>query len=231
MTPQDALDQLHAAADPGRAEGMFAYHKVPRPYLGVRNGVLDDLAKGWRQGLSVPERVALAAGLWDSNIYEARIAAAKLLTQARIRPDDGPVWDLIVSWVPDFDSWAIADHAMMAGQKRLVADLTRIEVVEGWTRGSTHWTRRAAMVITLPYAKRNHPKPDEAAIRERVLGWAATYVRDPEWFIQKSVAWWLRDLSKHDPDRVRAFMADNGRHMKPFARKEAEKYLPKPQAD
>lgn len=225
MTPQDALAQLHAAADPARAEGMAAYHKVPRAYLGVPNPVLDDLAKGWRQDLDVPARVALAAGLWDSDIFEARIAAAKLLTQARIRPDDTPVWDLIVSWVPDFDSWAIADHAMMAGQKRLVADPARIEVVEGWTQGTAHWTRRAAMVITLPYAKLNHPKPHEAAIRERVLGWAAAYVRDPEWFIQKSVAWWLRDLSKHDPDRVRAFMADNGRHMKPFARKEAEKHL------
>ncbi|QGX97974.1 DNA alkylation repair protein [Roseovarius faecimaris] len=224
MTRDEALDALRAAAEPGRAEGMADYHKVPRPYLGVPNPAINDLTKSWRQALGVEDRVALADQLWQTNIFEARLAAAKLLTQARIRPDDA-AWSLIKSWVPDFDSWAIADHAMMAGQKRLVAVPERIAEVEAWTKESSHWTRRAAMVITLPYTKQNHPKPQERDIREQVLGWAASYVRDPEWFIQKSVAWWLRDLSKHDPDRVRAFMAENGRHMKSFARKEAEKYL------
>ena len=44
----------------------------------------------------------------------------------------------------------------------------------------------------------------EDAQRERILGWAAAYVSDPDWFIQKAVAWWLRDLSKRDPNRTRA---------------------------
>jgi len=39
---------------------------------------------------------------------------------------------LIQSWVPDFDSWAIADHACMAAQKRLLADPQRLDVVESW---------------------------------------------------------------------------------------------------
>lgn len=224
MTLDDALDQLRAHAEPGRAEGMADYHKVPRDYLGVPNPAINDLTTEWRRALSVEERVALADALWRTNIFEARLAAAKLLTQARITPDDA-VWALITSWLPDLDSWAIADHAMMAGQKRLTADLSRMNEIESWTTSDSHWIRRAAMVVTLPLAKINNLKPAEAEARERVLGWAAGYVQDTEWFIQKSVAWWLRDLSKHDPDRVRAFMAENGRHMKPFARKEAEKFL------
>ena len=226
MTLDEALAALKSASEPGRAEGMADYHKVPREYLGVPNPAINDLAKEWRGKLSVEERVALADALWQTNIFEARLAAAKLLTQARISPDQA-VWDLIVSWVPDFDSWAIADHAMMAGQKRLVADPSRIEQVEEWTHSSEHWVRRAAMVVTLPYTKQNHPKPDELAIRKRVLGWAVRYVEDPEWFIQKSVAWWLRDLSKHDAPRVEYFLAHHAKKMKPFARKEAAKFLPK----
>lgn len=226
MTLDDALTTLRNAAEDGRAAGMADYHKVPREYLGVPNTAINDLAKEWRGKLSVEERVALADQLWQTNIFEARLAAAKLLTQARISPDQA-VWDLIVSWVPDFDSWAIADHAMMAGQKRLVADPSRIEEVESWTKSDVHWTRRAAMVITLPYTKQNHPKPDELAIRKRVLGWAVRYVEDPEWFIQKSVAWWLRDLSKHDAPRVEYFLNNHAKKMKPFARKEAAKFLPK----
>ena len=226
MTLDDALTALRNAAEDGRAAGMADYHKVPREYLGLPNPAINDLAKEWRGVLSIGERVALADQLWRTNIFEARLAAAKLLTQARISPDQA-VWDLIVSWVPDFDSWAIADHAMMAGQKRLVADPSRIEEVESWTKSDVHWTRRAAMVNSLPYTKQNHPKPDELAIRKRVLGWAVRYVEDPEWFIQKSVAWWLRDLSKHDAPRVEYFLANHAKKMKPFARKEAAKFLPK----
>lgn len=224
MTPGAALDALRATADAGKAAQMAAYHKVDRPYLGVANPAIDALTKAWRADMTVAERVALADGLWRTNIHEARIAAAKLLTQARLRPDDD-AWRLIASWVPEFDAWAVADHAAIAGQKRLVADPTRMDEVEAWTSSDHLWTRRAALVMTLPWTKQNHPKPQDLAIRDRILGWAATYVDDPEWFIQKAVAWWLRDLSKHDPDRTRQFLDRHGAAMKPFARREAARHL------
>ncbi|MBV7379085.1 DNA alkylation repair protein [Maritimibacter dapengensis] len=224
MTLDEALSELRARIEPGRAEGQKAYHKQTREVLGIPNPVLNDLTKDWRQSLTVDERIALADALWKTDIFEARLSAAKLLTQARIKPDDG-VWRLIQSWVPDFDSWAIADHACMAGQKRLTADSTRIADVEPWTRSDHMWTRRAALVITLPWTKQNHPKPEDLAIRDRVLGWAEGYVDDPDWFIQKAVAWWVRDLSKHDMSRAHDFLEKNGSRMKSFARREASKYL------
>ncbi|MEL6619816.1 MAG: DNA alkylation repair protein [Pseudomonadota bacterium] len=224
MTPDAAMALIEAHADAERAAGARAYHKSTRLHLGVPNPVLNDLTRGWRQSLSVPQRVAVADGLWRGDVFEGRVAAAKLLTQARIRPDDG-VWRLIMSWVPDFDSWAIADHACMAGQKRLVADPSRVDEVERWTTSDHMWTRRAALVITLPWTKQNHPTDNDRAIRDRVLGWAAGYVADRDWFIQKAVGWWLRDLSKHDPARVQAFLDIHGAAMKPFAAREAAKYL------
>ncbi len=224
MTPDDALNALRAKAQPGRDVEMAAYHKIERTYLGVANPDTNELVKSWRQVLSVEERVTLADKLWATNIFEARLAAAKLLTQARIRPDTA-AWALISSWVPDFDSWAIADHAAMAGQRRLSAAPGRLDEVEAWTRSEHLWTRRAALVFTLPWTKQNHPKPNELAARDRILGWAAGYVDDPEWFIQKSVAWWLRDLSKHDPARVVAFLEQYGERMKPFARKDAARHI------
>ncbi|QIR85134.1 DNA alkylation repair protein [Paracoccus sp. AK26] len=214
------LDALKALADPEKAEQMLTYHKAPRVYLGVANAQLDDLVAEWRASRDVDDRVALARGLWDSDIHEARVAAAKLLTQARIRPDKA-VWSLIAGWVPEFDGWAIADSAMTAGQKRLVADPARLDEVEAWLALPNKWTRRAALVGTLPWAKMNNPKPADLAARERVLGWAAQLADDRDWFIQKAIAWWLRDLSKRDTPRVQAFLADHGARMKPFARKEA----------
>lgn len=219
-----ALAELEARGDSGRAAEVAAYHKAPRRYLGVTVPQVEELTGDWRARLTLDERLDLAEGLWATDIHEARVAAAKLLTQARIRPDDR-AWALIQAWVPDFDAWAIADHVSIAGQKRLVADPSRLDVVEGWTQSPHMWTRRAALVMTLPWAKMNFPKPPDLAARDRILSWCAGYVPDRDWFIQKAVAWWIRDLSKHDVPRATAFLAVNGAGMKPFARKEASKYL------
>jgi len=219
------LAQLEALANPMKAAEMLAYHKMPRRYLGVTVPEIEILTDQWRADLTLDDRIALAAGLWDTNIHEARVAAAKLLTQARIRPD-AAVWALIQSWVPDFDAWALADHASIAGQKRLTADPSRLDTVEGWVTSPQLWTRRAALVMTLPWTKQNFPKPAELAARDRVLGWCAMLASDRDWFIQKAVAWWVRDLSKHDVARAQAFLSNHGDKLKPFARKEASRHLP-----
>jgi 3-methyladenine DNA glycosylase AlkD len=223
--PHAAMAALEALADPARAAGMAEYHKVPRRYLGVAVPQIEPLVAAWRAELDLPGRVALARGLWDSNVHEARLAAAKLLTQARIRPD-GAVWELFLSWVPDFDAWALADHACKVGERRVMADLARLDTVAGWTASPHLWTRRAALVVTLPLARLNHPRPDERAARDRVLGWAAACAGDRDWFIQKAVAWWLRDHSRHDAATVRAFLDGPGRALKPWAQREAGRHLP-----
>lgn len=224
MNANDAIALL--GGDAQKAQEMQAYHKVDRPYLGVANPVIDVFVKEWRAALDLEARLQLSSDLWETNIHEARIAAAKLLTQARIRPDDTAAWNLIASWVPSFDAWAVADHACIAGQKRLVWEPSRLDQVEAWTTSDHMWTRRAALVMTLPWTKQNFPNPAELEARDRVLGWAASYVPDHDWFIQKAIAWWLRELSKHDAPRVVAFLGKYGDQMRPFARKEAARKLP-----
>lgn len=221
----EALAALQAAADPARAAGMRAYHKAQRPYLGLSVPVIDALVAEWRRDATVAGRVALARELWDSDIHEARIAAAKLLIQARIPSDEPAVWREFLRWLPGFDAWALADHACKVAERRLVARPERLDIVETWTRDENRWVRRAALVATLPWSKYSHPGPDDRAARERILAWAAGYVADRDWFIQKSVAWWLRSLSAHDPDRVRAFLEGPGLDLAAFARKDAARRL------
>ena len=220
-----ALAQLEALADTAKAAEAAAYHKATRRYLGVSVPQIEDLVAHWRAEASLTDRITLAADLWKTDIHEARVAAAKLLTQARLRPDDHAAWALIGHWVPMFDAWAIADHACKAAEKRISADPSRLDLVESWTLSKNMWVRRAALVATLPFAKLNHPKPDEIAARDRILDWAAVYTQDRDWFIQKALACWLRDLSKHDAPRAAQFLAEHGHLMKTFARKEAAKFL------
>jgi 3-methyladenine DNA glycosylase AlkD len=225
LTCAEALVALEARGEPGRAAQMAAYHKAPRRYLGVPVPEIEALVAEWRANATLEERLALASALWDSDVHEGRVAAAKLLTQARIRPDDEAAWRLIASWVPTFDAWAIADHAAKAGERRLVADPRRLDEVEGWVSAPAMWTRRAALVMTLPWTRDRFPKPADIEVRERVLGWCERLVPDRDWFIQKAVAWWLRDLSRRDPARVRAWLDRHGEALKPFARREATRHL------
>lgn len=220
-----ALAELEALADPANAAVVAAYHKAARRYLGATVPQIEGLVAIWRAEASLDARITLAADLWRTDIHEARVAAAKLLTQARLKPSDENAWALICSWVPEFDAWALADHVCAAAAKRITADPTRLDDVESWTTSANMWIRRAALVATLPFAKLNHPKPDDLAARDRILDWAAIYTQDRDWFMQKAVAWWLRDLSKHDAARAGQFLAEHGHLMKPFARKEAAKYL------
>ncbi len=125
----NALETLRAAGKAEKAAEMAAYHKQTREIIGLANPEIDGFVKTWRADLSLDDRLALAAELWQSDVFEARIAAAKLLIQARISPDDA-TWALLQSWVPEFDSWAIADHASTAAAKRLVATPARLDEVE-----------------------------------------------------------------------------------------------------
>jgi len=228
MAELEQIAELRALGDEAKAAEMAAYHKAPRVYLGVSVPAIDELARGWRADLDVPGRVALADRLWESDIHEGRISAAKLLVQARIRPDE-EAWRLIASWVPTFDAWAIADHAMKAGERRLVADPSRLDEVEAWLDHPNFWVRRAALVGTLPWTHLRNPKPAELAQRERILGWLERLADDRESFIQKAIGWWLRDLSRHDPERVQQWLEAHGARLKPFARREANRWLKKAQ--
>ncbi len=81
-----ALAELQALADPAKATEMQAYHKAARPYLGIPVPQIETLTDRWRAELTLDDRLALASDLWRTDIHEARVAAAKLLTSAPMTP-------------------------------------------------------------------------------------------------------------------------------------------------
>ncbi|MFN3663584.1 DNA alkylation repair protein [Yoonia sp.] len=223
MTLDDALAAF--GNDPDKAADMARYHKVDRTYLGVPTPAIDAMVKDWRNTLDLDARLALAAALWASDVHEGRIAAAKLLTQARIRPDDSAAWDLITTWVPDCDGTAIADQVGIAGQKRLVADPARFDILSDWVTSDHLWTRRAVLVFTQPWTKQNNPKPADLALRETALDWAGMLASDSHKVIQTTLVDWLAGLAKHDATRAAAFVDQHGAAMKGYALKSARHKL------
>ncbi len=215
------MDRLIAAmrsfATAERAAREKLYQKSVWDHWGVPIPKMDVAIRQSLAGESVDCAFALAEALWRRPVWDLKMVAVRLLARRSVAPDDR-LWRFIVERMDDLDGWAVADNMAGVASSCLLADPRRLDVVEGWVDSRHLWTRRAAFVFTLPWTKRDP---------ERTLGWAARLAGDPEWFIQKAIGWWLRELSKHDPDRVRRFLDDHGAPLKGVARREATKYLPR----
>ena len=198
------LDRLRAMADPERAARASARHKSGRETLGLTPAQIEALAAEWRGERDLEARIALAEALWDSDVHEARLAAARLLVQARMQPDDA-AWALILAWAPGIDGAEIADAVMSAASRRLLADPSRLDQAMTWAGSRNPWLRRGALMATLPWAKMNNPKSGDLAIREAVLEVALRLSRDRNGAVRQAVATWTRDLAKRDPARIAAW--------------------------
>jgi 3-methyladenine DNA glycosylase AlkD len=208
---------LRARGDAKRAEWEKAYQKSAAEHWGVPLPGMDAAIKETLGGLTQTRALELCRRLWREPVWDLKIVAGRILAQKSIEPDD-KVWAFVTERLTDLDGWAVADNLAMAGSRCLIAEPGRLDAVEGWIQSPHLWTRRAALVFTLPWTK-------EKRDPERMLGWAAFLAEDRQWFIQKAVGWWLRELTKRDPKRVRRFLEDHGPKLTGVAKREATKYL------
>jgi 3-methyladenine DNA glycosylase AlkD len=221
MTGSDRLynsltRRLRAMGSPARAVKEKAYQKSAWQHWGVALPQMDRAIREILKDVPAAERLALARRLWREPVWDLKIVAGRLLNANSVPPTE-PLWRFVRARMADLDGWAVADNLASVGSRCLLADPRRLDVAETWVRNPHLWTRRAALVFTLPWTRNGDP--------ERMLGWAAELAGDREWFIQKAIGWWLRELSKRDAPRVRRFLADHGATLKGVARREATKYL------
>jgi 3-methyladenine DNA glycosylase AlkD len=208
---------LRALGSPERAGWEKAYQKSRWEHWGAPLPGMDLAIRETLGGLSQEQTLDLCRRLWREPVWDLKIVAGRILARKSIEPD-AEVWRFVTERLPDLDGWAVADNLADVAARCLLQDPSRLDVVETWIESPHLWTRRAALVFTLPWAKGGRDP-------ERMLGWAARLADDREWFIQKAVGWWLRELSKRDPERVRGFLTEHGRKLTGVARREATKYL------
>lgn len=219
MGPESAqqfIQAVRALADPARAERDRQYHKSTRPHWGIKMPQLDSVVKRYVNQHTTP-LLPLALALWDSGTFDLMLAAGRILGRREV-PASPRLWRTIDAWLDDVDGWALEDVLAPAAWKCLLHDPAVLDDMACWTTHPSVWRRRAALVYTLPYAKPGHDP-------ERVLTWGAGYATNPEWFIQKAIGWWLRELSKHDGPRVVRFLQTHWHQLQGVARKEASRRL------
>lgn len=215
----DIMARFRAQADPVNAGHQRQYHKAWREYLGLTVPAITRVVRDTLLVCPESDLPRLCRDLWATDVHEARAAVGKILEHAKLG-DLGWVWSFLCAVRTDLDGWAIADHLAHGAFRCLREDPSRLDAMEAdWLGHDSFWVRRCCLVYTLFLARKGQ---DPA----RPLQWASALVDDKEWFIQKAIGWWLRELSKHDPGRVRLFLDRYGPRMKPFARREGAKYLP-----
>ncbi|MFI5342886.1 MAG: DNA alkylation repair protein [Chlamydiales bacterium] len=211
------LRELELLRNAQRAIADQLYHKSSREHWGVSVPQCDKLARTFSKKLTDIELLSLAKDLWETNLFDPMVCAAKMVTLKRLHPSPA-LWQTILHFLKQVDGWALEDHLAHVAWKCILADESLLYEIEEWTKHHNFWMRRAALVYTLPFAKPNRNP-------ERMLQWASSYASDPEWFIQKAIGWWLRVLGEHNPKQVSLFLYAHWEKLKGVAKKEATRKL------
>ena len=215
-------EALRDAADPERAPAMAAYMKSAEtgnlPFLGVRRPEVRRIVReAARAHPDDPAALtAVVRELWDdAEFREDRYAAQDLLglrwARGRLELLDlhrhmaltGAWWDHV-----DEVAHRIGDLAVTHPEE--VAPVLRT-----WSRDPSPWLRRLAILGQL----RRRDQVD-LQLRADVLD---PNLADPDFFVRKAIGWALRDVSRHHPDWVRAYVANH--RLSPLSRREALRHL------
>lgn len=213
----DLTQAIRSYGSKARADKEKSYQKSSWEHWGVAFPKIDGAIRDRLRGIEAARLIPLAETLWSEPVWDLKIASGRVLALDRVPPSDR-LWEIVVERVPEMDGWAVEDNMARVAWKCLLDDPDRLMTVATWVSDERMWVRRASLVYTLPWTKAGRDP-------ETMLGWAGRLAEDREWFIQKAIGWWLRELGKVKPDRVTAFVNQYGDSLKAVARREAVKYL------
>jgi len=170
--------------------------------MGPRYGIVTDKAMG--VPMAAMQRIAkplapdhaLAAALWETGWYEARMVACMIDDPACV------TFEQMDRWRADFDSWGIVDTVCFKLFDRVPGAFIK---AEKWTALNDEFGRRAGFALMACMAL--HGRGDEADFRRGLwlIEGAATDGRN---FVKKGVNWALRAIGGKRNPALRAAARD-----------------------
>lgn len=219
--------RLDAAASARSRSWWENYLKGVIPFRGV--GLPDNLRllKAWRaeRGLDawpVERQLELAGAFFEGACAEDKLAGVLYLQHYLVGRVD---WRDLLARIEIlfarrliFD-WSLTDWLSMRVLAPLIADDRKpcAQAVLGWHGADYLWQARAALV---PFASH----ADERGYYPSIRRAARVLIRRDERFAKTAVGWVLREVSKHDPDFVFAFVDAELDHFSREALANALKY-------
>jgi 3-methyladenine DNA glycosylase AlkD len=157
----------------------------------ARYGIPSDGAFGVPMGalLAFAKRLgkdhALAAALWKTGRYEARLLAALVDEPARVTGKQ------MNAWASAFDSWAVTDTVCFHLFARVPAAW---EKSRQWARSPREFVKRGGFALMASLVLRDKTAPDARFVA--LLPLIEKGARDERNFVKKGVNWALRTVGK-----------------------------------
>jgi 3-methyladenine DNA glycosylase AlkD len=189
-------------------------------FLGISTPVRTKLDREVTTGVDLPNEAELthvAERCWELPYREYQYFACGYLRKHITRA--GPGFIDVAERLTTTKSWWDTVDALAT---RTVGPLVRahpelVATMDDWIDSENIWLARTALLHQLTYKG--------ATDVDRLLRYCRRRAGDREFFIRKAIGWSLRELTKTDPARVHAFLAEMGDELSPLSRKEALKWL------
>jgi 3-methyladenine DNA glycosylase AlkD len=177
MTTREVLAWLKKNGSQRNIDGMARYAIVAPRVFGVSVGALRGLAK------RIGTDHGLAASLWKTGWYEARMLATMVDDPARVTTRQ------MNAWAADFDNWAICDTACF-----VLFDKTPLawERARAWSKSPREFVKRSSFALMASLAGHDKTAPD--AKFRAFLPLIEEGARDGRNFVKKGVSWALRRI-------------------------------------
>lgn len=179
---RDALAWLERRGTKRNREGMARYGIVAPHVFGVSMAGMQQLAK------QLGRDHDLAAALWATGWYEARILCAFVGDPSRITSRQ------MDRWASDFDNWAVCDTLCFKLFDRTPHAWRK---VDQWSGRREEFVKRAGFAL-LASLSAHDKAADDARFLEK-LPLIERAASDPRNFVKKGVNWALRAIGKRTP--------------------------------
>jgi 3-methyladenine DNA glycosylase AlkD len=218
----DLSTRLELVRDSSRVTGMENYLKNKFPFLGVMSGPRKEVMRTWKASLPTTltrnETWDLIRELWQMEEREYhQLALDWMLTwniKSYEKSDIEHIYFVLSnqSWWDTIDG--IAVHIVGKYAKKFPEEMPNI--IAEWIAHPSFWLNRTCLLYQLKFKDQTN------------LGLQQGYIQTLKWnrefFIQKAIGWSLREVSKWNPEWVRAVVQEE--ELKGLAYREAMKYVP-----
>ncbi len=162
-------------------DGMGRYGLPSDKAFGVPVNVLQKYAK------QLGRNHELAAALWETGWYEARMLASFVDEPERVTPAQ------MDRWCKDFDNWGICDTVCF-----FLFDRTpyAFDKIEQWAKSRDEFVRRGAFALLACVAL--HKKDTDDSNFLECLSFLDEAAKDERNFVKKSVSWALRAIGRRN---------------------------------
>jgi 3-methyladenine DNA glycosylase AlkD len=216
---EEVFEELRKLGNPEQAEAVARYMKTSSlRFIGVKLPLIQKTVTRFTKGLATEELVPLMDGLWKQTIFESRVAAIRVLERYAKKGDVPLALDAASRWIDEVDTWGLMDPLGTSCVGTLLLRNRSIEktLIE-WSRSENFWRRRASILPYLHLSKKS--------VYKRILQAIRPHISDKEFFVGKAAAWVLRELSKREPEIVKAFIDQHRDVMTRLVIREASKKL------